>query len=33
VEMDPFTGEPIFVEKDPHRKARQKNIVVQKRRG
>jgi len=33
VEMDPFTGEPIFVEKDPHRKTRQKNIVVQKRRG
>jgi uncharacterized radical SAM protein YgiQ len=28
VEMEPFTGESIFVEKDPRRKALQKNIVV-----
>jgi len=27
-EMDPFTGESIFVEKEPARKARQKEIVV-----
>jgi len=32
-EMDPFTREPIFVEKEPHKKERQKNIVVIKRRG
>jgi uncharacterized radical SAM protein YgiQ len=30
-EMDPFTGEKIFVEKDLRRKARQKEIVIQKR--
>jgi uncharacterized radical SAM protein YgiQ len=30
-EMDPFTRQPIFVEKEPRRKERQKNIVVQKR--
>ena len=29
-EMDPFTRQPIFVEKDPRRKERQKEIVVQK---
>lgn len=29
-EMDPFTREPIFVEKDPRRKERQKQIVVHK---
>ena len=29
-EMDPFTRQPIFVEKDPVRKERQKSIVVQK---
>ena len=28
VEMEPFSGESIFVEKDPRRKALQKNIVV-----
>jgi uncharacterized radical SAM protein YgiQ len=27
--MDPFTGEQLFVEKDPGRKERQKRIVVQ----
>jgi uncharacterized radical SAM protein YgiQ len=29
-EMDPFTREPIFVEKEPHKKERQKDIVVKK---
>ena len=29
-EMDPFTREPIFVEKAPRRKERQKEIVVRK---
>ncbi len=29
-EMDPFTLRPIFVEKDPLRKERQKNIVTNK---
>lgn len=29
-EMDPFTREPVFVEKDPRRKARQKEIVTDK---
>lgn len=29
-EMDPFTLEPLFVEKEPLRKERQKNIVVDK---
>jgi uncharacterized radical SAM protein YgiQ len=29
-EMDPFTGEPLFVEKDLVKKARQKSILVQK---
>lgn len=29
-EMDPFTLRPIFVEKDPLRKERQKNIVTEK---
>jgi radical SAM superfamily enzyme YgiQ (UPF0313 family) len=29
-EMDPFTMERIFVEKDPVKKARQKDIVVKK---
>lgn len=32
-ELDPFTREPIFVEKDLRRKERQKEIVVQKREG
>ena len=31
-QMDPFTREPIFVEKEPRRKALQKKIVVQKGR-
>ena len=31
-ETDPFTGMPIFVEKDPRGKTRQKNIVIRKRR-
>ena len=31
-EMDPWSGERIFVEKDPARKERQKNIVVERRR-
>ena len=31
-EMDPWTREPIFVEKNPGRKQRQKNIVVRKSR-
>ena len=30
-ETDPFTGKPIFVEKDPQNKDRQKSIVVKKR--
>lgn len=29
-EMDPWTREPLFVEKDPARKERQKSIVVEK---
>jgi uncharacterized radical SAM protein YgiQ len=29
-EMDPFTGEKLFVEKDPAKKERQKNILVKK---
>ncbi len=29
-EMDPFTGKPIFVEKDPQNKEHQKNIVIKK---
>jgi len=29
-EMDPFTLEPLFIEKDPVRKERQKQIVVEK---
>jgi radical SAM superfamily enzyme YgiQ (UPF0313 family) len=32
-ELDPFTGQPLFVEKDPVRKARQKNIAIRKRNG
>jgi uncharacterized radical SAM protein YgiQ len=28
--IDPFTGQPVFVEKDPLNKERQKNIIVQK---
>jgi uncharacterized radical SAM protein YgiQ len=32
-EMDPFTLQPIFVEKDPRRKQRQKEIVTRKRGG
>ena len=32
-EMDPFTRQPIFVEKDPRRKERQKNIVTLKGMG
>jgi uncharacterized radical SAM protein YgiQ len=31
-EMDPFTGKPLLVEKDPVRKARQKNIVIRKQK-
>ena len=31
-ETDPFTGMPIFVEKDPRGKTRQKNIVIRKLR-
>jgi uncharacterized radical SAM protein YgiQ len=31
-ETDPFTGMPIFVEKDPRGKTRQKNVVIRKRR-
>lgn len=31
-EMDPFTRQPIFVEKDPHRKELQKRIVVEETR-
>ena len=30
-EVDPFTRQPIFVEKEPHKKERQKTIVTQKR--
>lgn len=30
-ELDPFTRQPIFVEKDPRRKERQKEIVVEKK--
>lgn len=29
-ELDPFTGEPIFVEKDPVRKQKQKDIIIHK---
>jgi uncharacterized radical SAM protein YgiQ len=29
-EMDPWTREPVFVEKDPQRKQRQKDVVTQK---
>jgi len=29
-ELDPFTLQPIFVEKDPLRKERQKNILTRK---
>jgi uncharacterized radical SAM protein YgiQ len=29
-EMDPFTLEPMFVEKDPNRKSKQKDIITQK---
>jgi len=29
-EKDPFTGKPIFVEKDPERKQKQKGIITQK---
>jgi uncharacterized radical SAM protein YgiQ len=29
-ELDPFTGQPIYVEKDPRRKERQKEIVTEK---
>lgn len=31
-EMDPFTKEPIFVEKEPRKKSLQKSIIVQKGR-
>ena len=30
-ETDPFTGKPMFVEKDPQNKDRQKSVVVKKR--
>ena len=30
-ETDPFTGKPVFVEKDPKRKERQKDIVTRKK--
>lgn len=30
-ERDPFTGEPVFVEKDPKKKERQKDILIRKR--
>ncbi len=30
-EQDPFTGQPVFVEKDPVRKQRQKDILTDKR--
>jgi hypothetical protein len=29
-EQDPFTGEPLFVEKNLHRKAVQKDLVTRK---
>jgi len=29
-ELDPFTGETLFVEKNPARKERQKKIVLEK---
>jgi hypothetical protein len=29
-ELDPFTRRPIFVEKDPRRKERQKDILTRK---
>ena len=29
-EIDPFTREPLFVEKDPNKKRKQKDIVTQK---
>jgi radical SAM superfamily enzyme YgiQ (UPF0313 family) len=29
-EQDPFTGKPIFVEKNPERKQKQKEIITQK---
>jgi hypothetical protein len=32
-EMDPFTRQPLFVEKDPRRKERQKDIVTMKGNG
>jgi hypothetical protein len=32
-EMDPFTMQPIFVEKDPRRKEQQKEIVTRKGAG
>ena len=28
--LDPFTLKPVFVEKDPSRRERQKRIIVQK---
>ena len=31
-EIDPFTGEPVFVEKEPRRKEAQKSVVVRKRK-
>jgi hypothetical protein len=31
-EIDPFTGKPLFVEKDPRKKDQQKRIVVEKQR-
>jgi uncharacterized radical SAM protein YgiQ len=31
-ETDPFTGRPLFVEKDPGMKSRQKNIVIRKQK-
>ena len=30
-EMDPFTRQPVFVEKDPRRKERQKDVLTRKR--
>lgn len=30
-ELDPFTGKPVFVEKDPKNKEYQKNIVIKKK--
>jgi uncharacterized radical SAM protein YgiQ len=32
-ETDPFSGKPLFVEKDPRKKEQQKNIVVEKHPG